>query len=196
MLNNSEYLDLITSEYATQPKYMAYVEAFLEMLSPIVQCYESFADIFYLFKELSNPTSTVDDQLDKIGEIFGVSRYLPSTNENIPPILDNETYQKVLRSRVYINSWDGTIQGLANIIETIYPNLDYEIVDGQDMSYTVLINSQSETALTLALLTEGFILPKPAGVKVNYIIVDDPLFGWNLDTSVVKGWDLAKWNRF
>ena len=40
----------------------------------------------------------------------------------------------------------------------------------------------------------GYILPKPSGVRVDYSIVDSSLFGWDSDTQLIKGWDKANWS--
>ena len=186
MDNNAPYLKLITSQYANKPKYNSYVEAFLNMVSPAVDCLDEFNTIFVL-------SSAVGDQLDKIGENIGLSRTLPVSSANILPVLDDNTYRKVLISRIYSNHWDGTRQGLETIMGAIFPNLPYEIVDGQDMSYDVSVIDPTFSDQDLALLNEGYILPKPSGVNVNYNIVDRPLFGWDSDTAFVKGWDEASW---
>lgn len=202
---NDKYLNLITSEHATKPKYMAYVEAFLEALEPSLQCLLSFDDIFNAFKDLpsatdpSNPEpgtkeSTIDDQLDKLGTLIGLSRALPIVNEDIPTELNNEMFQKVLRAKIFSNHWDGTISGLNDIIEVTFPNLTFELVDGQDMTYTVSILNPQISEEEVALLFNGFILPKPSGVLVNYITLDTALFGWDTETDFVQGWDEGQWN--
>ena len=202
---NEKYLRLITSEHATKTLYMRYVAAFLDMLNAAETCLLSFNEIFNAFKELpsaedpSNPEpgtkeSTVDDQLDKLASLIGISRALPIVDEDIPPLLDNETFQMVIRAKILSNHWDGTIEGLNDILTKTFPNLTYEIVDGQDMSYTITILNPMISEKELALLFNGFIIPKPSGVLVNYIITDTPLFGWDSDTSFVKGWDEGQWN--
>lgn len=202
---NEKYLRLITSEHATKPLYMAYVAAFLDMLNAAENCLLSFNEIFNAFKELpdtvdtSNPEpgsklSTVEDQLDKLGSLLGLSRALPVVDPDIPTLLDNETFQKIIRSKILADHWDGTNNGLRQIMEIIFPDLSYEVIDNQDMSYTISILNPAATDQEIALLFNGFILPKPSGVLVNYIIFDTALFGWDSDTQFIKGWDEGQWN--
>ena len=67
---NEAYLKLITSEYSTKPLFNAYAAAFLNMLSPDVDMYNSFNGLF-------NIDAAVGDQLDKIGQLLNASRQLP-----------------------------------------------------------------------------------------------------------------------
>ena len=202
---NEQYLRLITSEHATKPLYMQYVAAFLNMLNAAENCLLSFKDIFNACRELpsaedpSDPEpgtkeSTVDDQLDKMGALIGISRTLPIVDPDIPTVLDNETFQKIIRAKIYANHWDGTIEGLTYIIEQTFPDLSFELIDNQNMSYTISIMNPSADPQEVALLFNGFILPKPSGVLVDYIISDTALFGWDSDTEFLQGWDEGHWN--
>ncbi len=187
MLTNEEYLKLITSEYADKPKYNAYVEAFLKMLDPAVTCADSFNTIF-------NLENAVGDQLDKLGALVDVSRELPFSDPDVPSILSDEYYRKVIKARIYSNHWNGTMQGLADIIEYMYPDAVFQIVDGQDMSCQIIIIDPGSDTTLAALLFHGYIIPKPAGVRVNYTVLDKPLFGFDSETSFVQGWDKGVWS--
>ena len=202
---NEKYLNLITSQHATKTKYMQYVETFLEMLEPALRSYEEFSDIFNVDKVIpesadpANPEpgttlSTIDDQLDMLGQIVGISRTLPVVDPDIPTILDNKTYQRVLKAKINMNNWNGTIESLSAILESAFPNLMYDIVDGQDMSYMIVVLNPEVSALETALLMNGFLLPKPSGVRINYTILDEPIFGWDSNTAAVKGWDEGTWS--
>ena len=46
--SNESYLQLITSQYAMKPKFNAMVQAYLDMVSPAVDCLNSFNEIFNL----------------------------------------------------------------------------------------------------------------------------------------------------
>ncbi len=188
LFTNEEYLRLITSEYADKPKFNAYVEAFLKMLDPAVSCAESFNSIF-------NLENAVGDQLDKIGSLLSLGRELPFVDPDIPSVLPDRYYRMVLKGRVYSNHWDGTMQGLANIIHTIYPDAAFNIVDGQNMSYQVVIIEPGSDLTLSALMFHGYIIPKPSGVRVNYTILERPLFGYDSNTSFVKGWDYGSWSN-
>lgn len=185
--NNLAYLKLITSEYANKPLYNSYVKAFLDMLSPLVDNYDAFDSLF-------NLDTAAGEQLDTLGSLVGISRKLPISNSNIDPILNDDTYRKVILSKIMANHWNGSIEGLEGILQKVFPDLSYSIVDNQDMSYNVVIIDPDYDEQVVELLFEGYILPKPSGIKVNYTIVDKALFGFDADTNVVKGWDLAEWS--
>ena len=148
ILTNAEYLKLITSEYAESPKYNAYVEAFLKMLDPAINCAVSFDEIFNLDK-------AVGDQLDKLGMLVGITRELPFSDPDVPSILPDVYFRKVIKARVYSDHWDGTMQGLADIIHKMYPDAVFQIVDGQDMSYQIIIIDPGSDPTFAALLFHG-----------------------------------------
>lgn len=183
-----EYIDLVTSEHYNKPNFIAYLTAFLEKLQSVTELYDSFDILF-------NLENAVGDQLDIIGNIVGISRNLPVEEENIPDTLDDDLYRYVIKSRIYFNHWNGTREGLEATIEAVFPDLQYEIVDDQDMSYEVTIINPLATTQEIALLKAGYILPKPSGVRVNYEVINKPYFGFDADTDFVKGWDKGTWRK-
>lgn len=186
--SNAPYLKLITSEYAQKEKFNAYVKAFLDKISPTVDNYNSYNELF-------NLENAEGDQLNKLGELVGIGRKLPTDNVAIPSVLSDEMFRLVIKAKIYKNHWDGTRKGMEEIFDVFFPDLPYEIIDNQDMSYSVTIINPEITDEFLALITEGFILPKPAGVRVNYQILDTTLFGWNSSTQFIDGWDKGKWGN-
>lgn len=183
---NEAYLKLITSEYSTKPLFNAYVAAFLNMLSPDVDMYNSFNGLF-------NIDAAVGDQLDKIGQLLNASRQLPIVDADIPSVLNDEYYRTVLKAKIMASQWDGTREGLEEILNTLLPNTNYDIIDSQDMNYQIALLDKSLDATLQALLFQGYILPKPAGIGASYNIYEQELFGWDSDTSFIKGWDQAAW---
>lgn len=183
---NEAYLKLITSEYSTKPLFNAYVAAFLNMLSPDVDMYNSFNGLF-------NIDAAVGDQLDKIGQLLNASRQLPIVDADIPSVLNDEYYRTVLKAKIMASQWDGTREGLEEILNTLLPNANYDIIDSQDMNYQVALLDKSLDATLQALLFQGYILPKPAGIGASYNIYEQELFGWDSDTTFIKGWDQAAW---
>lgn len=181
-----DYVDLITSEYATKEKFNSYVAAFLEMIEPAYQCLDNFNMLFEL-------DTAVGDQLDKCGQLVALSRELPLSDPDIPSILPDSLFRIVIKARILSNFWDGTMQGWNNIIKAIFPNAAYAIIDNQDMSINVVMIDPSASTALVALLFNGYIIPKPAGVKVNWTVQDNALFGYDSDTSFIKGWDLGIW---
>lgn len=112
--------------------------------------------------------------------------------------LDDDTYRLVLRARIGANHWDGTMQSLPAILNTLF-NGDTHIFieDNQDMSMTYGIAGQLPSAVFLALLEGGYIPLKPEGVRVNYVLVTTnqgaPIFGFDMQSEVVSGFDAGAW---
>lgn len=185
--SNKPYLELITSEYANKKKYNEYVEAFLKYISPTVDNLNEFDILFKL-------DTATGDQLDTLGSLLNVSRNLPTDNPNIPSTLPDDLYRKVLKSRIYMNHWDGTRKGLEDILNIIFTDVPIDFVDNQDMTYVIRVIDPNFSQTDLALLQLGYILPKPSGVRVKYEIQDKPLFGWDTDSAFIKGWDEGNWS--
>lgn len=184
--SNESYLQLITSQYATKPKFNAMVQAYLDMVSPAVDCLNSFNEIF-------NLDDAVGDQLDILGSYVALTRELPVSDPDIPSALDDELFRTVIKARILSNFWDGTIEQWNEIIKTMFPLASYNIIDNQDMSAQVIMIDPSASRAMVALLFNGYIVPKPAGVKVNWTIQDKALFGWDTDTAFLKGWEDGIW---
>jgi hypothetical protein len=67
------------------------------------------------------------------------------------------------------------------------------------MSFIAAITGTVPDALTQALITGGYFVPKPDGVLISdYVIPVDtnPLFAWDCDTTSLNGWDDASWGNF
>lgn len=186
-LDNNEYLKLITSEYAEQPNFNAYVSAFLNSIQSASECIASFDQIF-------NLENAVGDQLDQLGQLVGLTRELPIVDPDIPAVLDDEYFRIVIQARIRANFWDGTIGQLNELISATFPDAAFNIIDGQDMTMQITMINPTASMQLIALMFNGYIIPKPSGVKTNFTVIDKPLFGWDSDTSFVKGWDLASWN--
>ncbi len=184
--DNTKYIDLITSEHYNKPKFKAYVKTFLDMLSPVVDCYNEYNVLFVL-------DIAVGSQLDILGSLVGIGRDLPIDNDTIPSTLPDNYYRRVIKSKIYANHWDGTREQLEQIIDNVFPGLAYELVDDQDMSYELTIIDPDSDPVVVALLEEGYVLPKPSGVRVNYNVIDTPYFGWDKDTAFIKGWEQGTW---
>lgn len=185
--NNSPYLKLITSEHATSKKFIEYTKATIDMVSPAVNVLNEFDALF-------NLSTATGSQLDDLGSLVGISRVLPIDDADIDPVLTDDAYRKVIQAKIMKNHWDGTMEGMRQIMSTLYKNLPYDIIDNQDMTMTVYITDPTISAQDKALLFNGFILPKPSGVGINYQVLDSALFAWNLDSEYFKGWDEGVWS--
>lgn len=198
--DNKLYIDLITSEHKTKPKFRAYVEAFLNILSNGIEqagvqqtTYSGTNTILLNMDSLFNIDTATGQQLDVLGTLLGLSRDLPISNPNLPLPLNDTLYRLVLKSKILMNNWDGTNEGMKEAIQTLFPGLPAEFVDNQDMSITInLIYPNLNPALSV-LIQEGYIVPKPSGVRVIYNVQEGTGFGWDSDTTFISGWDTGIW---
>lgn len=186
--SNVEYLKLITSEHYNKPNYYNYVKSFLDLCSPIGNVLRQFDEIF-------NLENAVGDQLDKLGELVGVSRKLPIVDEDIPSVLGDDSFRLVIKAKILKDHWDGTRQGMEEIMDAIFPDLSYDIVDNYNMTLTVTVIDPSITDEQEALIKNGFIIPKPSGVGITYSILKTRIFGWDRDNELIAGWETGIWSN-
>ena len=135
--------------------------------------------------------------------------------------LDDETYRNYLRATILANRWDGSIPQLYEILSMLlggagsYWLLDddsiqmydlegvpigddapvnFLIQDNGDMTFYLVITGPVD-AVSLALITGGYLKIKPAGVEMIVIqpSVQPYLFGWDMQTGQVGGWGIGSW---
>lgn len=105
-------------------------------------------------------------QLDRLGELVGISRALASP----ATAMDDTSYRQLIRSQIVKDQWDGTMETLGAIWENAFGReMGIEIVDHQDMSATMRLIGRLTPAET-ALAARGLIAPKPVGVRVHTVL--------------------------
>lgn len=211
-----DYIDLVTSEYAQQPNFISTLSFNLTAPIRVQDLLTSMIPIFDL-------DTAVGDQLDVLGAWAGISRNvsIPIANiyfswdrdpfigwdfgiwqPNLSPTtittLPDEAYRTLIRAKIAANNWDGTTEGAYAIWDSIFPQTQILIQDHEDMSYALALFGGMIDALTVALLTGGYIPLKPEGVHVNVYYVSTgtgPIFGFDVESSVIQGWDEGSWVR-
>ena len=213
-----EYLNLITSAYRKKPKFEAMVSDYVSVPSRVQDLLASMIPIF-------DVDVAVGDQLDIIGLWVGISRNvnIPTTGiyfswdgvdptvgwdygtwqGNLPTStiteLPDDAYRTLIKAKIAANRWDGTTTNAYVIWDALFPDLNILIQDNQNMSYAMIFFGGIISSLTVALITGGYIPLKPEGVRISgyYIPVDDgPVFGWDIDTDYMQGWDQGSWAQF
>lgn len=211
----SAYTDLITSEHAPRPKFMAVVD-----LTTM-----PFVDAIALLGDLSNRfdiDQAVGVQLDVVGEWVGFGREIITPLEGVyfewdtagvgwdqgywkrpfdPDTgltnLPDDAYRVALKAQAALNQWDGRIETAIADINPIFPNNPIWIIDNQDMSMTVVVAGDQLDPVYAALLTGGYLALKPAGVRINYLFSSDPpapIFSFDAtDPDLFGGWDIGAW---
>lgn len=180
------YLKLITGEHRNKPKYMSMLRAVLSYST----------DIFALGIELDDDFDLdyADGvQEDVLGDIVGTSRTLGWQPElNLNPVLDNANFRTLLMAKISKNMWKGGIQDLATTWKMLF-GTPILIEDNQDMTIDVVIVSSGLNKLTQLMIRNGDIIPKPQSVLVNAYFANDYVFGYDLETDVIAGYDKGNW---
>lgn len=211
-----EYIALITSEHQDKTKFIAMTATDVAVPVRVQKMLEEMIPAF-------DVDLAIGAQLDVIGTWVGATRAvtIPITGvyfswdsaydlgweygtwqpSNLPTSiteLPDDAYRTVIRGKISANQWNGTTEGAYNIWDAIFPQIQILIQDNQNMSYDLALVGGIVDSLTLALLTDGYIPLKPEGVRVNLYLIpvnDGPLFGWDLDSDYVTGWDSGSWAR-
>lgn len=186
-----QYLALITSEHRDRPKFAATVKA---TVSPLAKIQEVLRGMIPAY----DVDEAIGSQLDAVALWIGVPRTVPipitgyyfTWDDVVSDGWDNgvwkgigdpdsgfvtlpdDLYRIVLRSKIAANQWKGDIPGAYNILAEAFGAGDnITITDNQNMSMTVKIKSGALPAVKQALLTQGVIPIKPAGVVASYVTV-------------------------
>ena len=180
------YLNLITSQHKTKSKFMAMVKAILIKSDDIFNLAVHFDDEFDLDLATGN-------QEDLLGIIAGISRILDfQPDKGLSPILDNFAYRNLIRSKIAQNMWKGGILDLKDLWGVLFGE-GIIIQDNQDMTIDVVVIGDKFDQITKNMIQKGYIVPKPQSVLVNYSFADGPVFGYDMETNTVKGYDEANW---
>ena len=157
-----KYLDNITSQHRDKPKFIAWLSSSLNIID----------HAYIMTKNMDNDfdlDNAIGKQLDILGQIIGRKRTLtfqPLNGHN--PVLDDETYKLVLKAKVAMNMWDGKIESAYEIWNNIFDDIGLQLQDNQDMSLTAYITGYVNQ-IWQDLIQHGYIVPKPEGVRINYI---------------------------
>ena len=187
LLPVSYYLKLITSQYQIAPNFMSYAAALLKYLDDLSQLLVQMQVAY----DLDNALGT---QLDVLGTIIGQSRTMTFQPSNsVSPVLDDATYRLLLLARIAQNQWAGTIDSLQSVWSSLFPGGKIAIQDAQNMTATIIL-SGAFTSITKDLITNGLIVPRPAGVLYNFVFSALPVFGFDSNNAYVAGFDSGKWS--
>lgn len=215
MRTTQDYLNLITNEHRQKPVFVATVSV---AVSPLVQVQSVLNSLTAKY----DVDYAVGEQLDRVGEWVGVTRYLTTPLTGVyftwddadstgwdygtwrapfDPIsgltaLPDDEYRILVKAKIAANAWDGSIPKAYEIWETVFVDSTILIQDNQDMTMTVGVVGGLLSTITKALLTGGYIPLKPEGVAVDYYAVTPdggPMFAWDADSAVLKGWDQGSW---
>ena len=180
------YLKLITSQHRDKPKYMAMVTVLLRPSD----------DIFAL-------AATMDDEFDVIlatgvqedvvGTLVGANRTLNfQPDKGLDPVLDNAAYRILLQAKIAQNMWKGGIMDLRDLWTTIFGD-GIILQDNQNMTIDVVVIGNSFDQIVRNMIQKGLIVPKPQSVKLTTYFSDQQVFGYDMETNTIRGYDEANW---
>lgn len=172
MIDMDTYLNRITSQHKTKPKFMAFLAARLQPFIDLAKCLESFDVAFDL-------DTAVGKQLDRIGQYIGVDRLLNFQPQYAPALLPDSYYRMLLKARISLNNWDGTTAGIQTIWGAVFPDYTIDVVDKQNMTMSVRIEGL-RSLFESEIVNHGYLTPKPMGVLVDYSVI----FKITLDTTL------------
>lgn len=181
------YINLIPPPNRIAPKFMLWYLANIQIYLDYLNFTSVFIQAFFI-------QQAVGKQLDIIGTILGVSRivtFVP-TLETDSPTLSDSNYRIVLLAKIMQNQWRGTKQEVYNFWSQFFPDKPLIIKDNQDMSMTVQVVGMAE-GIQLDLVNNGYIVPKPAGVRINYNFPNRTYFGFGPETANIKGFGRGYW---
>lgn len=218
MADSTNYTGLITSEHNQRSNYVATVG-----LS--VQPSVDLQNLAALFSRLFDIDLAVGDQLDKIGVWVGQSRNLTiplsgvyfaldtlgvgldegtwfETGQSLTGLvtLPDDSYRLLLKAVIAANHWDGTVPGAYAIWAIVFSLYNFTILlqDNQDMSMDIIfLVVGTIPAVTLGLLTNGFLTMRPAGVLINGYwqpsVPGSPVFALDTEGPSLAGLDVGVW---
>lgn len=212
----SQYTNLVTSEHADKPKFNAVLAA---VLQPLIDINNTAASIPAAY----DVDTAVGKQLDTVALwIGGIPRGLPTPISGVffafdtanvgfdqgvwytPPAsttqitaLDDDTFRAILQAQIAFNQWDGSLAGLAPILQAIFsaPGVSVIVQDNFDMTMLVGTYGQQPSALLQALLTGGYLRLRPAAVGIIYSSTTGPSFGFDQQTAAIAGFDTGAWAK-
>lgn len=205
------YLGLITSEYKQQPNFLTIVNVTVQPFSETILLLQGLPELFELL-------TAVGDQLTKLGELVGVSRFVEIPITGVYFSLDSATlgldqgsmqgefdpssgltsipddiYLKLIQAKILLNRWNGSIPKLYAALNPLLTGLVIQDFGNNSMFYG-LTTTQS-VPLLMQLFLDGYFSLAPAGVQVLSPAITSPngtpFFGLDANTSAVAGLDLG-----
>jgi hypothetical protein len=212
----ARWLELVTSEHASQPNFMAMLAATFQPLADIIAVMETIPLAYDL-------DVAVGTQLDADGVWIGKNRLVRVPLEGIffswdtPGLgwdqgnwitfigatqltaLPDEQYRTVLYAKVAANHWNGNIPGAYAVWNTVYAGTGFGVLiqDLQGMHMAMALTGPLPDAVTLALFTQGYFDIKPAGVQIDKYYTpaepNVPYFGFSVENDNISGWGVGYW---
>lgn len=182
------YLQRLTHFYASPnaPKLNAFLYVLLKKFDDVSQCLVRLDTAIDL-------DSAIGAQLDQLGATAGISRVVGfQPSGGVSPVLDDATYRTLIKAKIAQNQWDGTIDSLYPIWQTLFPGGTIVIEDNQTMSANIILTG-TFTSIIQDLISNGYIVPRPEGVLYTYQFTTLPAFGFGSSPGFIAGFGEGFW---
>lgn len=167
-----------------------------------------FADDYFDFLETvegSHKDDTASDILDKIGNLFGVARYItvtytiPNTSDETTEslVLTNEEFLILIKARIIQNYCEGTRQQINEYYALM--NLPIVVKTGAEpataLLYFILYDTDHELTNTEKMFLAGLLKIQSMGINYRQQIYNDELvLVWDkINATATNGWDGGQW---
>lgn len=187
-LLTNKYTDLIAGYHFDKPLFAQWVYT---LTQPLITAQSRLAEMQADF----DIDTAVGVQLDAVGVRVGISRKLPvsitgvffsfdiagvgfdegvwlgryESPEGITS-LDDGTYRNILKVKVLMNHWDGTVEGLYYLLDQVALIFDCPIKykDNQNMTVNILLSNDTTPPIVWNVLSRGLVDITTAGVSVYF----------------------------
>lgn len=178
------YASLVTSEYQISAKMLAWLDSNLSLYNDIIVCMQQFAIAL-------DVNQAIGLQLDLLGAIIGQGRIVGfQPSDGVSAVLDDDTYRLLLQCRIKNNHWDGKLDSLIDIWNSLFPGGTLIVNDHQDMTVDLYV-AGSFSSIIQDLILNGYIIPRPQAVKYTITLAVLPMFGFDRSDDYVAGFDLG-----
>lgn len=206
--------NFIIWQYRTKPKALGTIRAIYTETDNTFKNVVQVADIL-------NIDDATGYALDLVGRHVGVSRILPTAIAkeyfgwlkdktalsfgvgefyrhgdalHASVVLNDSDYRFFIKARITKNYQNGEISNIVKSIKFMIGEHG-NIIDAQDMTMNVLVNSDQLNSLTLYAISKLDILVRPIGVMYEYtVLVNDKPFGFAHDNGSY-GFNIGKFVR-
>ena len=201
-------------QYRSKPKALGTIKAIY------VETDQTFRNIIQV-ADILNIDDATGYALDLVGKHVGVSRVLPTAiakeyfgwleddtalSFNVGEfyrngdalhasvVLNDNDYRFFIKARITKNYQNGEISNIVNSIKFVIGKHG-NIIDSQNMTINVLVNSDQLNSLTLYAISKMDILARPVGVMYQYVVlISNQPFGFEHDNQSY-GFNLGKFVR-
>lgn len=185
-MNN--WQETLLSQYANSPAINSLLSSFDAAVDPSTDI-----DNFLMF--IWNINTAVGNGLDIWGRIVGVNRVIPVPGSTTITLLDGD-FRTLILAKAAANIGNVTVQTLNKLLRLIFAaqgGIAY-VQDNLNMSM-VYVFGFPPTNAQQAIVENSGVLPRPAGVLVNYAFPTSsgPIFGFDSNNEFVAGFDIGSW---